>query len=233
VRPLDELRDVDDPAWPAIRTFLDRASADVVVLPVEHELGGATLERIQVTAASSLGALALETGGLLVDHGWLRVLGGGAEPMNLAAANGLAEPADVWPGQLLVAFDVLGGRFAVNGGSLPGALGEVSYYGPDALSWWPLDLGHSGFVEWVTTSSFAEFNEHLRWPGWEAEVGALTPAQGLSVDPPPYSVEGRDLGAASRRPVPIAELLATYESLGAPLDAPAGGSGSDAVSGDT
>mgnify|MGYP006138941707 CR=1 FL=1 len=50
---------------------LDR-SADV-----EQALLG-VLHRLQVTRRSTLGGLAADTGGLLVDHGWLRHLGGGS-----------------------------------------------------------------------------------------------------------------------------------------------------------
>ena len=34
------------------------------------------LSRLQVTARSMMGALALSSGGMLVDHGWVRLLGG-------------------------------------------------------------------------------------------------------------------------------------------------------------
>ena len=35
--------------------------------------------------------------------------------------------------------------------------------------------------------------------------------EGLSIWPPPFTREGQDIGAASRRPVPITELLAFYD----------------------
>jgi hypothetical protein len=45
-------------------------------MPCAAEDGRRTLEWLQVSTRSPLGAIALHTGGLLVDHGWLRVLGG-------------------------------------------------------------------------------------------------------------------------------------------------------------
>lgn len=64
----------------------------------------------------------LSSGGLLVDHGWFRVLGGGCTQLpDLAAGNDLGPPAAGAepPPLLTAAFDVPGGRFAVNGGGLP------------------------------------------------------------------------------------------------------------------
>lgn len=64
-----------------------------------------------------MGALALPTGGLLVDTGWLRVLGGSGGDRGLPSppqANDL--PGDEQPPAApLVGYDVLGGRFEVNG----------------------------------------------------------------------------------------------------------------------
>jgi Protein of unknown function DUF2625 len=47
--------------------------------------------------------------------------------------------ASTSPGSLVVAEDVLGGRFAVDGGELGVEPGTVCYFGPDSLSW--VDLG--------------------------------------------------------------------------------------------
>lgn len=209
VRSATELADVADPAWPELREVLDRAAVPVSVLPVDA--GAAVLFRLQVTARSMLGALALNCGGLLVDHGWLRILGGGHGRLpDLASANALGDPtaASTSPGSLTVAYDVLGGEFAVNGGALPAELGEMYYFAPDSLTWEPIGGGHSAFVEWAVDGGLEEFYGELRWPEWQEEVAALAPDQGITVYPPLWSVEGRDPAAASRRPAALTELLA-------------------------
>ena len=89
-----------DPAWPQLEKEL-LANPEITVLPIVPAAGRESLHRLQVTTRSRMGALALHTGGLLVDHGWLRVLGGRFE------VNG-PEPATV-------------GR--------PGRPGEVCYFG--------------------------------------------------------------------------------------------------------
>src|SRR5262249_8431763 len=70
-RSLKQLIAVEDPAWPMIRRWIADARHVVEVLPAERTQAVDTLLALQVTTRSPLGALALETGGILVDHGWL------------------------------------------------------------------------------------------------------------------------------------------------------------------
>lgn len=121
MRTFEELVASDDPVWPAIQEAIAAAVHPVTIVPGVQSVREATLTQLQVSTRSGLGALALQTGGLLVDHGWLRLLGGGEPPLNLAVANRLEVPPDGPPGALLVAFDILGGRDAINGGVLPGS----------------------------------------------------------------------------------------------------------------
>ena len=71
-------------------------------------IGGAdVLVALQVTTRSPMGAIAFETGGLLFDHGWLRLLGSGSMRLegDLARWNGLGASAlvEAFEGALLVA----------------------------------------------------------------------------------------------------------------------------------
>jgi hypothetical protein len=182
------------------------------------------LYRLQVTARSTLGGLALNCGGLLIDHGWMRMLGAGSDGLpGIATASGLDEPteASAPPPHLIIAYDVLGGRFAVNGGELPGNPGEVCYWGPNTLEWTPLGEGHTGFFEWTMDGGLEDFHADLRWPGWEAEVELLSPAEGISAFPFPFTEEGRDVGAAARAAVPFDALLDLYDDIAQQMSAAA------------
>ena len=77
VRSLDELIDRKQPGIELVRSWIRAAKNPVEELKAERSAGERALVGLQVTSRSPMGAIALETGGLLVDHGWIRVLGGG------------------------------------------------------------------------------------------------------------------------------------------------------------
>ncbi|MCI0571310.1 MAG: DUF2625 domain-containing protein [Myxococcaceae bacterium] len=181
----------------------------VEILPVDRQAGEATLVALQVTTRSPMGAVALESGGLLVDHGWLRILGSGHVRLSddLATWNGLrgegVRPVTA-PGALVVAYDVLGGFFAINGGALPGPVPHVFYLAPDTLKWEDLGRGYSDFLRFAFDADLARFYEGQRWPGWEMDVATLNGGQLFSFYPPLFTKEGA-VGTSARKPVPARE----------------------------
>jgi uncharacterized protein DUF2625 len=221
MRQLHELVEVDDPAWPEIASAI-AGGRRVQAWPSGEPVRSACLSHLQVTVRSALGAFVWHCGGMLVADGWLRVYGSpGAELglPSLAGVNGFPgtlEPR--WrPGSsLVVAHDVLGGTFAVNGDDpagegRPGSPGEVVYFAPDSLAWEVLGMGHGVWLDWLLTDRLDEFYADLRWPGWEQEVAGLPAWSGLSVMPFLWSAEAQeDLAAASRRSAPMAELLGLH-----------------------
>jgi hypothetical protein len=110
VRPLTELIETQDPAWPQIEAAVATGSCPVVVLPADAKRADEELFRLQATTRSWLGAVIHHTGGLVLDHGWLRVLGSGNTEHHLASLSQLSE--STLGGGILVAQDVLGGQFA-------------------------------------------------------------------------------------------------------------------------
>ena len=212
--PIEELVEVDDPPWPALSERLREAEGRVVVMPVDENAGRECLHRLQVSARSTMGALALHTGGLLIDHGWLRILGGGADRLtDLATANSDELSSAAEGGVLNIGHDVLGGRFAINGGALEGEPGEVHFWAPDTLTWLPLGSGYSGFITWCLSGDLGSFYADLRWPGWADEIDLLAPDQGLSVWPPLCTAESRPISVTSRRAVPWTELASLLDEL--------------------
>jgi hypothetical protein len=183
--------EMESRAWPLVKRWIDGAANAVTVLPVEQEAGREALATLEVTERSVLGALAVHTGGLAVDHGWLRVLGG---PALVAWSDRLADG-------LVVGHDVVAGFFAVTR-----ADGEVRYLAPDSLEWEGTEMGHAAWVHWTLTGDLAGFYETLRWTGWETEVSQLAPDEGLTLYPPPFTREGRAVSEATRGVTPMAEL---------------------------
>lgn len=103
----------DEPAWPALEAAA-RESGRVTILPREPAAARSCLERLQVTTRSTLGALAHETGGLLVDHGWLRVFGCGHDRLR-RALGGWNETLGIPLSDFMIVADVVvGGAFAIS-----------------------------------------------------------------------------------------------------------------------
>ncbi|MDB4937847.1 MAG: hypothetical protein JWP87_4819 [Labilithrix sp.] len=198
----------DDPAWPALAKEAAAAPNGAVVLPPPAEpQRRACLEALQMTTRSTLGALAHETGGVLVDHGYLRMFGAGSPrlPRPLVAWN--ADVAVSLESYIIVADDVVGGVFAIDTGGLGGKPGRIHYFAPDSLEWEDTELGHSDFVSWAFEGDLGAFYEHMRWPGWEKDVAVVTGDRSLSIVPPMWT-EGATIPIAmrDRREVPAKEL---------------------------
>lgn len=220
MRALEELIS-DDDAWPEIVAAIAGSNERCVTLPAERTDGDCLL-RLQVTTRSVLGAMAFHCGGLLIDHGWVRLYGAGHGGLPcIAAANSLPTEDGSSPTTLLIGEDVLGGKFAINGGGLPGPVGEVNWWPPDTMRWESLGAGHGAFVHWIIGGGASPMFEPLRWPGWEAEVSDVALDRGLMLYPPPCTREGQDTSKVSRRTVPRVELDHWLASLATMPDGPA------------
>ncbi|MFJ6437424.1 DUF2625 family protein [Streptomyces sp. NPDC091416] len=220
MRQLSELTDVDEPAWPILQAEFAGSPVAVEMLPGDPGQGRASLLQLQVGAGSALGAMALHSGGLIVDHGWLRVLGGaasdGAGLPGLARVNRFPDAFDAaWrpTDALVVGHDVLGGVFALNGHDpaacgRPGAPGQMLYFAPDSLRWEAMEIGYGTWLTWLLSGRLEKFYDGLRWPGWQSESQALDLSRGIAVYPFLWSQEAHaDLASTTREPVPMPELL--------------------------
>jgi hypothetical protein len=157
-----------------------------------------------------MGAIAFHTSGIFIDGGWLRVLGAGQHPRFQRSLPSWNQNRS--EGYYLVADDVLGGYFAINGGALGDDPGQVYYYAPDSLAWEPCGLSYSQFIVWAMSGKLDEFYNDFRWQGWETEVRELTGDQVLSVYPFLWA-EGPSLAHRDRRAIDASE----YYSLQADL----------------
>ncbi len=232
VRLFENLTATQRPAWPELQRRVGEASVTVEVLAPDDATSRRTLEQLQVTTESYLGAVVVHTGGLLIDHGWLRVYGsplpGGPDGLpGLAAMNDFpTAPDDAWsPAHgLVVAHDVLGGTYVLNGydpGAVarPGKRGEMIYLAPDTLQWEPLEAGYAAWLMWVLDGGLADFTDGLRWDGWDVETRGVSGDGGLNFYPPLWSKEAHaDLNATSHAVVPMAELVGIARSAAVAID---------------
>ena len=210
LKELHELINRDDSGWQIVQGWVAAAKNTGEVLPPPDK---ATREKAllstQVTTRSPMGAVIYETGGILVDHGWIRILGSGHSrlPRSLPDWNFGRSFSESGPQPtfLLCADDVIGGFFAIDGGGLGIASGKVCFFAPDRLAWENTNLGYSEFLVWCFQGDVAKFYESQRWTGWEKEIATLGGADALDIYPF-LSALGPPISERSRRPAPVASI---------------------------
>jgi hypothetical protein len=215
MRTLQDLLNVDQPAWPLVQQWIAEATNLVEVLPPNPRDRSTALVSSQITVRSPMGAVIYETGGLLVDHCFLRILGSGhpklPRPIHTWNANKAPTLPDGRPGFFLIADDIVGGFFALDGGALGPGRGHVFYHAPDSLQWESLDeMTYSDFLSFAFTGDLDSFYKSFRWPKWKTESQSIPGDKSLSLYPPPFTVEGKNLAAVSRKPVPVSEIYNLY-----------------------
>lgn len=207
MRQISELVDDQQSGWRLVQSWIKEAINHIEVLPVIKSEAERVLFDLQVTTKSPMGAIAYYCGGILVQNGWLRILGSGTDTFrrNISAWNKLNEEKQRLEGALLIADDVMGGFFAINGGLFDGEIGNIFYLAPDTLEWEDLELKYSEFIYWAFTGDIDKFYETFRWRGWENEIDKVIGDKGISVYPFLWAA-GDEIEKRSRRIVPIEEL---------------------------
>lgn len=188
-------------AWPAVQGWIARAAQDVEVLEPGPR-GDVALARADLDESSVMGAVVLHTGGVIIDGGWLRILGAGNPRLERSLPSWNEGRAD---GMLLVADDVLGGVFAVNKGALGEEPDGVFYLPPDTLEWEAMNLDYAGLVRWAITAELEEFYQSLRWSGWREAIRGLGGDQCIAFAPPLWLRAGDHRGPVGK-PVTMAEM---------------------------
>ncbi len=215
-RTLTELINTQEPGWELVSDWIKQAKNNVQVLPKTQARAESALLAAQVTTRSPMGAIVYETGGILVDGGWLRILGSGclALDRDLMGWNEGKQQ-----GSLLIADDVMGGFYALNGGAFgPESVGKIFYFAPNNLRWEATNKNYSEFLIFCFSGDLASYYKSLRWKGWEQEVKALTGNQGLACYPFLFTKEGKNIAKDKRGTVPISELWTFGQDMKRQLD---------------
>lgn len=77
MRSVDDLINKTDPGWTLVQAWIKSAKNKVEILVVDTVKAKDALYKTQVTTRSPMGAIVYMTGGLLIDDGWIRILGSG------------------------------------------------------------------------------------------------------------------------------------------------------------
>ena len=202
VLTLAELTNTGSQAIDGIRCDIAGAACPCSVLPPSGDREN-TLVAMQRDTSTTF-AQFIETGGILVDSGWLRFLGCGHEdlPRRLDTWN-----TDRVARAILVADDVIGGFFAINQGAF-GAEEDMYYWAPDRLQWEPIGFDFSFFFRWSLTGALADFYQHYRWSSWVEDVThRLAADHCFAFDPPLWCSEGSVAQGVSDT-IPIEDMFA-------------------------
>ncbi|MPN01432.1 hypothetical protein SDC9_148641 [bioreactor metagenome] len=207
-KTLQELVCENEKTWELLQSWFKASSVNYEILDTSKEESEKTLYNLQVTTKSTLGAIAYNTGGILIDYGWLKILGAGNEKIfgDLLYWNCMKRPYIIKTikNSMIVAYDIIGGFFSINGGAFEGEIGNIFYLAPDTLEWEDMTMGYTDFIRWILDNNLKTFYEGLRWDDWAKDVTKIPCDKGLSFYPPLWSEQG-SISLSSRRIVPIRE----------------------------
>jgi len=211
IKTVDELINYADPGWKNVKKMIDSAVNKVDIMAVDTNAAREAIYQLQVEANpnSPLGGIVYSTGGLLVEGGWLRVLGSGSNKLTRSVSawnkgKTFDNPGETGP-YLLIADDALGGFFAINNGGLGSDRGRVYYLCPWTLQWDRLDMSYTDFLRFCFEGDFEEFYKPYMSKNWKYDVATLTADKCYNYTPPLWSKEGQKFTKSVRKHIPIEE----------------------------
>ncbi len=185
-RPLKDLINTEEPGWKIVQEWIDEAKNHVEVLPSSSPQREEALLATQVTTRSPLGSIVYDTGDLLIDHGWIRIIGSGHPRLNRSLPlwnEELFKTSFYEVPYIVVGDDAIGGFYALDNGYL-GQARSIFYFAPDTQTWENMDMGYSDFVYAMMQIDTEEYCGLLRWKTWREDVAALKGNEGIYVHPP-------------------------------------------------
>ncbi|WP_318344349.1 DUF2625 domain-containing protein [Flagellimonas baculiformis] len=216
LKSFEELINKKEPGWDIVKEWIDEATNPIEILEKDTIRAKNALLQTQVTTRSPMGAIVYETGGILVDNGWIRILGSGHLKLDRTLPEWnkgkTLENFGDYPTIYLIADDIVGGFFAINGGVLGEDIGSIYYFAPDTLEWEPMNMGYSEFIWWTFVGNLSDFYSNVRWKGWETDIKSLDGNKVISFFPYLWT-KYDDINELSRKAVPIKEIWLLHQNL--------------------
>lgn len=221
MRTLKELLNAPS-CWSEIELLIKEASNKVDVLPKDKELADAALLEMQESVDTWVGAIIYETGGILIDNGWLRILGSGDELIKRSLLSWnkgktFDTSLDELP-FLLVADDVLGGLFAINAGGFGEDVGGMYYFAPDMLEWEEMELTYDQFLYFCFSGDLKDFYGDFRWISWQDDVKSLSLDEAFHLNPPLYSSDFSSIEKVDKTSISVDELYEMNMEMAEAMD---------------
>jgi hypothetical protein len=207
---ISELINNKESGWDLVLEWKKSAKNAVELLPIDsQERAEKSLLQVQVTTRSPMGAIIYHSGGILIDGGWIRILGSGSKKLDRGLmewnkGKTFKEFGEKTP-FLLVGDDVIGGFFALNGGGLGKDVGKIYYLAPESLEWEALEWTYTEFITFCFEGDLKGFYKNLRWRTWKEDLLKIDGNMTFNFYPPLWTKEGKNIEKASKKPVPTSE----------------------------
>lgn len=191
--------------WEQIKNMAEQSANRCVICEGNIERGAKEIAGLNFTEESVLGTIIANTCGIVADK-WIYVLGQSCDE-HAGVADFPERIGQEFPDMLVVATDIVGGLFALNGGRFAEEVGKVWYFAPDTIQWEPLGFKYSEFIAWACQGNLSEFYGNVRWTRWERDAESIDGFnKGFSIYPFLWAKEC-DIETASKKAVPLAELV--------------------------
>lgn len=219
MKALNELINKEDPGFNILKGWLKDAKNRVEILPRNLQDAEQALYNTQVSTRSLLGSIIYDTGGILIEEGWLRILGSGHPKLNRTLPEWNKGKSFTQYGEqpsfLLIADDVTGGFFAINGGGLSGNdIGKIFYFAPDTLEWESTGKSYSEFIYWCLNGDLYLYYENFFENNCKEDLRKISGTEAFSFVPFLFAKEGKDIKNVDRSIVPVAEIWELYMNIG-------------------
>jgi hypothetical protein len=224
LKMLPDLVSTGNANWERILMIAGKAKNKVEILPRDSAKASVALIRSQLSTNTLLGSVIYNCGGIIVDEGWVRILGSGCGRLQRSVPDWNAGKIEAMRNEeaffLLIADDVLGGLFAIKASSVEEleSIGTVFYYGPNSLTWQSTGLSYSSFLIYCFNGDLHDFYDDFRWKGWQEDVKNIDCNSVISCYPMLWTREGLQL-KANRKLLAIQSQWNMYQGK------PAGGGG--------
>lgn len=128
-----------------------------------------SMKKLRVGEGSYLGGIVGTYSKIALCDGYFRLLCGAGDDsiVDINAVNESGMP-ELFPGALIIAYDINGNLFALNSGACrEAAMGSVMYLTKDSFAWEDLDLRYAQFLKWISGIT----SEDLISNGWRPGTG--------------------------------------------------------------
>ncbi|MCD0488060.1 DUF2625 domain-containing protein [Pedobacter sp. MC2016-14] len=189
-------------AWPSIKLLSETATNAVNILPATPADSRRVITQLQQSTQSAIGAVVYYTGGILIDNGWIRILGSGHSAMkrNLTQWNNNKTTGKKLT---LIADDALGGIYVLNDGGIPTDSGKVHYCSPKDLIYKSLETDYEGFLKFCFAGDLDKFYKGLRWKTWRQDVQKLSADEVYLFLPFLWKPQGGNIEKDIKKTIPV------------------------------